>query len=354
MIWNKLGAAVKTFQSALGMTCSKSSPGAAQRPAYRTASSKERRGSALLAVLWLSAALSAIAFTVANTVRAETERTATDVDSLKTYYLATGAIERALLYMQYGGHYYQPPTPLLRFPFPSGEARVEIIPESAKLNVNSTPPSQLQSLLLALGVEAQRAQSITEAIVDWRTPSPDGAFTGFDQYYLSLTPSFRATHASLEEIEELLLIRGITPELFYGGYSRDADGHLIPHAGLKDCLSVWAAPGPIDVNTAEPAVMQAIGISPSAVAGIVALRNNATIQSMEQLAAFRDSGPGFSRLGTTGGTFATLRATARLRLSSGQLSDLQRSVSAMIKFFGFDNDPSYQIMRWYDNAFTTQ
>ena len=37
------------------------------------------------------------AFTVANTVRAETERTSTDLDSLKAYYLATGAIDRVAL-----------------------------------------------------------------------------------------------------------------------------------------------------------------------------------------------------------------------------------------------------------------
>src|SRR5271155_1824303 len=36
---------------------------------------QRRRGSALLAVLWLTAALSAIAFSVASMVRAETERT---------------------------------------------------------------------------------------------------------------------------------------------------------------------------------------------------------------------------------------------------------------------------------------
>ena len=66
-------------------------------------------GSALLMVLWLSAALSAIAFTVANTVRSETERTSTEVDSLRCYYLATGAIERALVYVQWGDRYYTAP-----------------------------------------------------------------------------------------------------------------------------------------------------------------------------------------------------------------------------------------------------
>ena len=57
------------------------------------------RGSALLAVLWLAAALSAIAFTVATTVRGETERTSTDIDSLRAYYLASGSVERGILWI---------------------------------------------------------------------------------------------------------------------------------------------------------------------------------------------------------------------------------------------------------------
>ncbi|HEV3116947.1 MAG TPA: hypothetical protein VGY58_07850, partial [Gemmataceae bacterium] len=66
------------------------------------------RGSALLAVLWLAAALSAIAFRVANTVRAETERTSTEVDALRSYYLAVGAIDRAILWVQWGPSYRNP------------------------------------------------------------------------------------------------------------------------------------------------------------------------------------------------------------------------------------------------------
>src|SRR5260370_38930935 len=61
-----------------------------------------RRGVALLSVLWLAAALSAIAFTVANLVRAETERALTGKDAVRAYYLASGAIEPAMLYVQWG------------------------------------------------------------------------------------------------------------------------------------------------------------------------------------------------------------------------------------------------------------
>src|SRR5262249_9228150 len=120
------------------------------------------RGSALLAVLWLSLALSAIAFSLASPVEGETERTATAVDGLPSYYLATGAIERAILYIQWGKSfpptfenptpYYTPQTPLLRMSFPTGEVEVEVIPETARYNLNKISPDDLLRLMAALNV----------------------------------------------------------------------------------------------------------------------------------------------------------------------------------------------------------
>src|ERR1700676_2771382 len=130
-----------------------------------------QRGSALLAVLWLAAALSAIAFSVANTVRAETERTSTDVDALRAYYLAAGAIDRAILYIQWGRsyrnpngppRYYQSPMPALQFNFPTGAAITEIIPETSKLNVNSSPPPELLRLMVALDARADQAEAVVQ------------------------------------------------------------------------------------------------------------------------------------------------------------------------------------------------
>jgi general secretion pathway protein K len=322
-----------------------------------------RRGSALLAVLWLSAALSAIAFTVANTVRAETERTATEVDSLRAYYLAAGAIDRAILYIQWGpGYrngdgtpkYFQNPMPVLQFNFPSGTATAEIIPETSKLNVNSAPANEMLGLLLAVGAPPDQAATVVQGILDWRAPSPGGSFTQFDQYYLSLAPSFRARHASFQEIEELLLIRGVTPDLFYGSYTNDGQGRLLPHAGLRDCLSVYGATGPFDANTVQPAVMQAIGISPDLAAAIVNLRRATPISNMGQLAPFSGGGPGMGRLSIVPSPIVTLRATARLRLANGQFSDFRRTVSAMVKFLGPEWNPPFHIMRWYDNAASIQ
>ena len=318
------------------------------------AADRRRSGSALLMVLWLSAALSAIAFTVANTVRSETERTSTEVDSLRCYYLATGAIERALVYVQWGDRYYTAPQPVLRMQFPTGDATVELIPETSKLNINQATPQDLSNLLLTLGVNPDRAAQIVAGIQDWRSSSAGGAYTGFDQHYLGLKQSFQARHASFEEIEELTLVQGITPELFHGRYVRDPQGRLVPVAGLRDCVSVYGAVNGFDVNTVEPALMRSIGISADTVSAIVAMRLAGPIRSMNQLAAFREREPGFSRLGLGPSPIVTLRSTARLRLPNGQFSDVQRSVAALVAFISLQVSPPFHILRWYDNAYSTR
>jgi len=349
--------------------------------------SKRNQGAALLAVLWLAAALSAIALTIANTVRGETERSSTDADGLKAYYLATGAIDRMLLFMEKPssgqsnsgragrrGASAQDPkriaitpeaTRLLLLDFPTGVVTGEIIPETSKLDVNKANAKELLNLLLALGEDPAQAELTLAGILDWRGSSRGGSLTEFDQYYLSLTPSFQARHASLEEIEELLLVRGVTPDLFYGSYTRNAQGQLVPHAGLRDCLTVYGADTSFDVNTVEPAVMQAIGIPPDIAAAIYAMRKAAPISNMNQLAPFRGNGPAVGRLGmerlTPDTAFAvTLRATAQLKLSNGQLSDVRRTVAELVMFLDKESElvkpgqPPYHVLRWYENAVALQ
>ncbi|HYP13179.1 MAG TPA: hypothetical protein VEQ63_04585 [Bryobacteraceae bacterium] len=322
----------------------------------RRASSE--RGGALLAVLWLSAALSAIAFTVANTTRGETERASTFTEGTRAYYLATGAIERTLFYISLGpgdrnpdgtARYYDPPMPRMHLEFPAGAADVEIIPEASKLNINEINPEELARLLANLGAGPETIPEIVAAILDWRNAVP-GGLSMFDQQYMNRSPSFRARHASFEEIEELLLVKGMTPDLFYGSVVRDAQGQLQPRAGLRDCVSVYGNQGGLDINTVQPAVMLTIGVPPPVVAAIVQRRHASPFRTAEHIAPFQQAGgPSTSRLVIGGGTITTLRATARLRNQTGALSDLSRSVSGMYKFHLIANDPPVELLRWYDN-----
>jgi general secretion pathway protein K len=243
---------------------------------------------------------------------------------------------------------------VMHFVYPSGEAIVEIIPETAKLSINRANPDDIRNAVLAIGTTPDQANMITQGILDWRTSPPGGSFTEFDQYYLSLKPSFRSHHASFDEIEELLLVRGMTPELFHGRYERSADGKLLPVAGLKDILSVYGTLGGFDVNTSAPALMRAVGVSAGAARNIVARRKMQAFKDMGEAEIFNDGSPGFGKLAVTTSPICVLRATARLRLPNGQYSDVQRSVSAMVRFLDLQLNPPYHILRWYDSAFTTE
>ena len=122
-----------------------------------------RRGGALLAVMWLSAALAAIAFSIATSVHGETERTSTSVDEVRAYYLATGALDRAIMEMQWGAPYFTPGQGSIDMQFPTGQATVEIIPEAAKLNINLMAPEQLFLLLRAVTHDDQNPASSPKA-----------------------------------------------------------------------------------------------------------------------------------------------------------------------------------------------
>ncbi|HVV46213.1 MAG TPA: hypothetical protein VHC72_13460 [Bryobacteraceae bacterium] len=313
------------------------------------------RGSALLTVLWLTAALSAIGVAVASNVRGETERTSTALDDTKSYFIARGAIERAALHMLWRGYmddagrpiYFQTGQPRMDLDFPDGQATVEIIPATSKLNVNSIRPEDLLRLLTALRVPIGDATEITTAILDWRTP-PDPLHPSlFDSFYLGQSPSFLPRHTSYQEDDELLLTKGMTPEIYYGDSLGDS------HSGLRDCLSVYGSDYGIDINTAQPATLLALGISPDDVKAIVDRRAAHPFVDYRELEpVIQALGPAGQRLGLGGRSIYTLRATARLKRVDGTLSDMRRTAAALVQFNMPGNSrklqTGLQVLRWFD------
>jgi general secretion pathway protein K len=317
-----------------------------------------QRGTALLAVLWLSAALATIAIALADTVRGEAERSATAVDELRSHNLAEGGLRRALLYIGWGRAHmdvprYQPQGPFFNFDFPEGKAVVEIVPETAKFNINTAAPDDLTKLLVNVGLPEPRAAEISAAIVDWRTPVPQVP-TAIDAFYTTLRPPYVAPHAPFLDIEELLSVRGVTADLFYGAWQPTPAGSpqaLIEHDGLRDCLSVFGSIGQFDVNTAAPAVLAAIGVPPEGVAALIQQRQRQPFLTQQDLMPFQGvAGEGFGRLRIGGISMFTVKSTARLRLGNGQLSDLRHTVAALVKISPKGFAAPYHILRWYDTA----
>jgi len=165
--------------------------------------------------------------------------------------------------------------------------------------------------------------------------------------------TFSTGRASFQEIEDLLTLPGMTPEVFYGNYVADGNGRLYARGGLRDCLSVWGSPGgPFDVNSVSPALMVAFGVSEQSAMQIVARRRQAPFRSTQDISGM--FGPGSGRFRVGGNTIYTLRATARVRLPNGAPSEVVRTASAVVKVL----DPkqffpdTLHVLRYYDDAWS--
>jgi type II secretory pathway component PulK len=197
-------------------------------------------------------------------------------------------------------------------------------------------------------VPIDRATDLTSAIVDWRMP-PDPLHPGpFDAFYISQSPSFLPRHASFQEDEELLLTKGMTPGIYYGESLDDS------RAGLRDCLSVYGSSFAVDINTARPATLEAVGLSPDEVQAVVQRRNMRPFEPRDFVEFRQALGDAGQRLILGGVSMYTLRATARLKQPDGKLSDLRRTAAALVQFNFLGNarnlPPGYQVIRWFDRT----
>jgi general secretion pathway protein K len=100
------------------------------------------------------------------------------------------------------------------------------------------------------GLEGEEVQKIVSAIKDWidEDENPEGLYGAENSYYQGLERPYSCKNAQVEFLEELLLVKGITRELFYGTEERP---------GISNYLSPYGD-GKININTAEPLVLTAL------------------------------------------------------------------------------------------------
>ncbi len=101
-------------------------------------------------------------------------------------------------------------------------------------------------------VEDGDARGIIDSLIDWMD-SGDGdgeeEYGAEESYYRSLDPPYSCKNGPVESVEELLLVKGISPELLYGNGERPPLAPLLTHLGSD---------GKININTADARLLQAL------------------------------------------------------------------------------------------------
>jgi type II secretory pathway component PulK len=112
----------------------------------------------------------------------------------------------------------------------SATARYGLTDESGKLNVNALFALDSSGKVLhdALMKLPNMTDDIAWSIVDWIDPDEEPNAGGAEsEYYTTLSPAYQCKNAPLDTIEELLLVKGVTPALLFGT-DRNRNGQLDP------------------------------------------------------------------------------------------------------------------------------
>lgn len=259
----------------------------------------------------------------------------------------------------------------------NAKSRYIIEDESGKLNLNALvkrPGNEVNEVMVAalrnLFAQMDLEEDPTDAILDWLDDDDDVRDLGAesDDYEGSEIP-YSAKNGPMNSIEELLLIRGITPEVFFD-LNRDPKEEEekdnktkqqydeAKTRSLADLLTVYGNPeGKINVNTARrellEAVYQAQGGDPVAMAEAVMQRQLS--QPMEageiqdpfvvESDFFRIQGDGRS-----GDTLVRVEAYVQ-RMKRG--SNLPQTTGGVLTNNGMNNSnsdeplaPSFRILDW--------
>ncbi len=201
-------------------------------------------GFALLLVLWSMALLSLLAAQVTGAGRAETRLAAALRQGAQLQAAADGATYETIWHMLDGAGDYWPPGAMTRvIDEAAGPVTVTVDDERGKLDVNQSPPALLQALFTTLGADQTTAQTVSNAISDWRSQQ-----SGTDNES-PLVPQYRADGRAwgpagqeFQRLDELPLVLGMSPALYQAS---------LPYLTLALEQGPW-------LQYASPAVLAAI------------------------------------------------------------------------------------------------
>lgn len=172
------------------------------------------------------------------------------------------------------------------------------------------------------GLSQEKVTALIACIKDWI--DADEELTGRDgaesAHYRTLTPPYDAKNYPFDSVEELLLVKEITPELFFGTKERP---------GLRNFLTVYGE-GRININTAPKLVLRALAdeMTPERADAIDEYRRNPA-NSLADAGWYKkiDILSGVN----LGDNIIAVKSSVFRISSTGMLSDIRESVTGVVE-----------------------
>lgn len=321
-----------------------------------------QRGVALIIVLWITVLLTVMAGGFIAIVRVEARAVSNYKDESQAYLLARSGINIAieeLINLKTNARNIEVVANKERWVLDGSPKRIsvgldgfieiKVSDESGKVDLNKADSMLLKRLLVGLEIKETERNMIVASILDWIDENNLHRLNGAeDDYYRSLSEPYEARDAPMSIIEELLWVKGVTPDLFYGSEVEEVDGLVLGEesegrAGLAVLFTVFTNKIRVNVNTAPFEVLISIpGVDKESAIRIIEARKKRNFGSVNDLAALGVRlAPGISKsIAFTSDGFYTIEATGGL-----EDSPQSYSIKAVVKISGSAPE---RIIYWKD------
>jgi len=240
--------------------------------------SYNNRGFALLAVFWISLLLGILALNYATTARLNAEaarnrRLGAERDYLLQSAVAKGYHEylkyranRALLKKKEEIEELSGAPLELWYPryepweceIEGVKVKIEIAAEAGKFRLDNLKVDRWRKIITACGVVDEEARDgIVDSVLDWIDKDSLHRLNGAEaDYYEEQGLDYGCKNRKIDVVNELLLIKGITYNIYVGSGGRP---------GLVDMLSPYGAESRLDINSCAPQALTLVDDLPSEV-----------------------------------------------------------------------------------------
>jgi len=319
------------------------------------------RGIALITVILIVAILMAVVLELNRSSRADIYDAANLSDGIKLTYIAKSGFYGAAALLTNSkndgpttlhDNWAQTETLSLQSKtlFTDGYFIVTVEDEAGKIPINylvksdGTYNPDIKEILIRLlrqqefGLDERKIDEIVDAIKDWidvdDITSDYGAETS---YYASLDPPYVAKNAPLDCIEELLMIKGITKEIFYGTKEKP---------GLAAYITADSDDEKININTAPKMVLRALadGISAELADKMDEYRRKESNINLLSDPQWYRQVPGMAGVNISPNLIMINSKYFKI-ISVGSMKNMAQSLSGVIKRSGSEQK-SFEIIKW--------
>ena len=338
------------------------------------------RGSALIAVIWVVGLLSLLVASFAFDAHIEARLTSYYRKRSKADYLARSGFEVARLVMVKSGkinpweeeteedendpwhgdarNLAQGNTVTIVSELGEGTITVSIVTELARRNVNLLKTeTEWEGILEVADVPEDMWPELIESFLDWIDPDDDALDDGAetDDYYATLDPPYKAKNGPLYTVEELLLVKGFTREILYGGpVEADSFGdEPVIISGMADLLTTFGEKK-INVNAASRRVLMTLPDLGEDIDLIVddiigEREGDLNLDGELEPEYFKDDGDLFNRIPESGRLkeYVSTAVSKYYRITSeGEVHGVKRTIWGIVQFDG----KQMKILRWREEG----